>query len=278
MAQSFASSASSAMEIDRSGTVSSASLSSASASAPQVPGSVSSPLSRNSLRICVVCASNLNRSMEAHAILHNHGYTVASYGTGSKVRLPGETAYTPNVYDWRTPYKAIIGDLRSKNEARYKRNGVLAMLERDAIIKEAPQRFQDEAEHFDIVICFERRIFDAVCAELTERSARAASQPLPGASSASTSSNATGGGSDGSGSGSGSSVPLSLDVLRACHVLNLETVDNHAEALNGAVNALKLVQAIYSAKDGDWEAEIDAILDQFERERDKEMLHTIIYY
>ena len=37
---------------------------------------------------------------------------------GGKVRLPGETPQTPNVYDFGTPYTSIVHDLRRKNEKR----------------------------------------------------------------------------------------------------------------------------------------------------------------
>lgn len=41
------------------------------------------------VRFAMVCNSNMNRSMEAHALLKRHGYFVDSYGTGSGVRIPG---------------------------------------------------------------------------------------------------------------------------------------------------------------------------------------------
>ena len=43
------------------------------------------------LRFAMVCASNMNRSMEAHNVLHQAGLTVSSFGLGRHVKLPGAT-------------------------------------------------------------------------------------------------------------------------------------------------------------------------------------------
>jgi RNA polymerase II subunit A C-terminal domain phosphatase SSU72 len=41
------------------------------------------------MRFAVVCSSNMNRSMEAHAFLQKKGYDIHSYGTGDKIKIPG---------------------------------------------------------------------------------------------------------------------------------------------------------------------------------------------
>lgn len=47
---------------------------------------------------------------------------------------------------------------------RYKRNGLLQMLKRNLGVKDAPQRWQDNAADgaFDVVFTFEERVFDMV--------------------------------------------------------------------------------------------------------------------
>ncbi len=124
--------------------------------------------------IALICASNQNRSVEAHATLLNKGYKhVFSYGTSNQCKLPGPSIDKPNVYNFGTPYKKIYEDLKRQNPElyafitvqltlRYKSNGLLNMLERNMRVKEAPERWQEESKHFDIIVTFEDRVFDTV--------------------------------------------------------------------------------------------------------------------
>ncbi|CAB0042539.1 unnamed protein product [Trichogramma brassicae] len=125
-------------------------------------------MSNCSLKVAVICSSNMNRSMEAHAFLSKKGFNVKSYGTGDKVKLPGNAPDRPNVYDFGTTYDEIYNDLSSKDRQYYTQNGLLHMLDRNRRIKLKPERFQTSNEKFDILITCEERVYDQVieCMEL----------------------------------------------------------------------------------------------------------------
>lgn len=64
------------------------------------------------LRFAMVCASNMNRSMEAHRLALEAELNVRSFGVGQHVKLPGASQNSPNVYNFGTTYKYILDDLR----------------------------------------------------------------------------------------------------------------------------------------------------------------------
>ncbi|KAJ2764787.1 RNA polymerase II subunit A C-terminal domain phosphatase [Coemansia nantahalensis] len=162
------------------------------------------------VRFAVICASNMNRSMEAHYQLKKHGYNIQSFGTGSAVRLPGPTATQPNIYNFGTAYNHIYSELKAQDKALYTRNGLLSMLDRNRSVKTAPQRFHDESRFFDVIFTCEERVFDAVCEELLNR-AGLNSRPV--------------------------------------HVINIEIEDNHRESVIGAKTILELARQIVSSRD-----------------------------
>lgn len=191
------------------------------------------------LRHAMVCASNQNRSMEAHALLKKHGFDVSSYGTGAHVKLPGPSIREPNVYDFGTPYRRMFDDLKCKDPELYKRNGLLQMLKRNLSVKMAPQRWQENAVDgpFDVVFTFEERVFDMVIEDLQNR------EPI---------------------------------LMRSVLVVNLDVKDSHEEAAGGARLALDLCQKLEAANA--WEDEIDDIVMRFERQHRRKLIYTIYFY
>lgn len=204
-------------------------------------GSSGVQLPKDRISLALVCQSNVNRSMEAHALLKLHGYTVRSFGAGSKVRLPGESKDKPNIYEFGTPYDHIHKDLKAKNEARYTKNGMIQMIKRDCGVKKHPERWQDEkSTHFDLVITYEKRVYETVCQDIQER---------------------------------GDSID---SAFRPVHVVNLDTQDTHSEATTGASQTLDMIEKIFEEED--WEGSITAILDDYEQSEGKELLHTVMFY
>ena len=128
--------------------------------------------SSNQLRLAVVCSSNMNRSMEAHARLQKKGFNVLSYGTGDKIKLPGPSVNQPNVYEFGTTYDEIYQDLAKKDKVMYKQNGILHMLERNRILKPRPDRLQDTEKQFDVIMTAEERVYDQVLEHFEQKGSK----------------------------------------------------------------------------------------------------------
>jgi len=179
------------------------------------------------LKFCTVCASNQNRSMEAHLRLALASYPVISFGTGSLVRLPGPSISEPNVFTFNnTSYSSMYQKLAEKDPRLYRANGILTMLDRNLGVKWGPERWQDWAignprldqQHkddkgaqgseggvVDIVITCEERCWDAVVDNLIERGG---------------------------------------NLNRPVHVINVDIKDNHEEALVGGKAILDLADSL----------------------------------
>ena len=189
-------------------------------------------------RFAMVCAANMNRSMEAHKVALNAGLDVKSYGAGNRVKLPGASRDNPNVFEFGSvTYKDIYDKLMAEDEKLYTRNGLKDMLERNMTIKPAPQRWQDSEVDVDVVVCFEERVFDNVVSDLKGRVG-------------------------------GSGEPLL--------VINLDVIDSHEEALNAGPHALKLCEMIDASDD--WECECDEIMDKFAAEVGRRPIYTVCFY
>lgn len=111
------------------------------------------------------------------------------------------------------------------------------MLDRNRRLKLAPERFQNCEEKFDVIVTCEERVYDQVV-EFFETK------------------------------GNVSNVPV--------HLINLDIIDNHDEAVKGAFIISDLVTQLTTASDLD--NEIDEILAQVEDQTDKNFLHCIMFY
>eukprot|EP00904_Undaria_pinnatifida_P004473 jgi/Undpi1/14026/HiC_scaffold_9.g03677.m1 len=135
------------------------------------PIAVGKGLSRRNF--AVVCSSNVNRSIMAQILLEKNDMRAKSYGTGREVKLPGKDYKSPQSFPFGTPYVEIRDFLANQNEELFRRNSVLGLLERDAATKRAPERWQaldsEEVASFDVVVCFESRVFDLVVEDLHRR-------------------------------------------------------------------------------------------------------------
>ncbi|QSL64273.1 hypothetical protein MERGE_000429 [Pneumocystis wakefieldiae] len=193
--------------------------------------------SNTKFTVSVICASNQNRSMEAHCVLKNAGYNVRSFGTGSAVRLPGPSIDKPNIYPFGTPYDQIYNELKNKDIKLYTANGLLNMLDRNRKIKNSPERWQDNRDIFDIVITCEERCFDTVCEDLINRGQL---------------------------------------MNRIVHVINVDIKDNHEEAVIGGQAILKLINA-FSSSDSMDNNIYDILSDWQKNHPKLSLLHSVHY-
>lgn len=122
-------------------------------------------------RFATVCSSNVNRSVESSVVLHNAGFDVKSFGCGSGVKLPGPKG--ARAFEFGTRYADMADTLLREDPEHYNRLGLVDLLRRAGKMKLAPSRWQDAEStvvaSFDVVLCFEFRLFDTVVADIQQR-------------------------------------------------------------------------------------------------------------
>ncbi|KAK8810584.1 hypothetical protein WA158_007159 [Blastocystis sp. Blastoise] len=183
----------------------------------------------------VICSSNVNRSVETHDLFMKNGMKVSSYGTGSKVKLPGKRQDTPKIYPFGTTYAAILADLIKTDEDLFTRRGIIPMIRRDMTVKSAPQRFQQlkTVNEIDVIICFDHTVYDKLVEDLQMRP---------------------------------------METMKCLHVFNMNVQDNPTEAANGAKSALLLANILQ--KYDNIGTNIHLILDEFSRQTNIDLLYS----
>lgn len=161
-----------------------------------------------------------------------------SCGTGTSVKLPGPSIDRPNVYPFSTPYDVMYADLIRKDESLYRRNGVLAILDRNRGIKRNPERWYDMKERFDIVLCFEERIFETVMDDFV--------------------------------------CNRNPSAFTLCYVVNMEVRDTPNDAVEAAKVIGDLVQDIDRLEDR--EGEISKVFEKYERLYGNSFLVAPVFY
>lgn len=206
-------------------------------------------MSVDSMRICTVCASNNNRSMESHKQLKDAGYDVSSFGTGSSVKLPGPSIDRPNVYDFGTPYETIYQDLVNQEYRKmYEANGLISMLDRNRHVKYAPEKWHNNAlaGKFDLVITCEERCFDSVLEDLMNRMNNKPEEVEEN------------------------------DVRKVVHVINIDIKDDNENAKIGGKGIVKLVKLIHEYREEEKQRKIkEGDVDQYPVIMEDEMMELI---
>jgi RNA polymerase II subunit A C-terminal domain phosphatase SSU72 len=143
---------------------------------------------------------------------------------------------------------------------RYTTNGILHMLDRNRRIKTRPERFQLNFDKFDVIFTCEERVYDQVvegndvyllivlqCTHMSCYYARVVAEL--------------------------NSRPATDNS--PVHVINIDIQDNHEEATIGSFKILELAEILSQSDDLD--NDIDELLQEFEQQSGRTILHTIAF-
>jgi RNA polymerase II subunit A C-terminal domain phosphatase SSU72 len=207
------------------------------------PSAESASSNARPLHFAMVCSSNMNRSMEAHKQLKRKDLEVSSFGVGTMVRLPAPNG-SQAVFAFGTPYRDIHDKLlENDGGAWYRNNGLLDMVERNMGLKDHPERWQEIPSlsgRFDIVFCFEERVFEQLIENLDSRE------------------------------------PENVDEPRPVHIINLEVIDNTEEATVGAQVALDFCLRANEAR-ANLDEELPNIVEEVQNKYKRSLLHMTRY-
>ncbi|KAL3617610.1 hypothetical protein CASFOL_037931 [Castilleja foliolosa] len=133
----------------------------------------------------------------------------------------------------------MLDDLRRKDPELYRRNGIMQMLKRNVGVKTAPQHWQDNAAD---------GIFDVVLT-FEEKVFYMVVEDVHNRKQV---------------------------QLKPVLIINLEVKDNHEEAAIGGRLALQLCQEL--EKTEHWEDSIDDVVINFERQKNRKLYYSILFY
>lgn len=138
---------------------------------------------------------------------------------------------------------------------RYTKNGLIKMLARDAEIKLCPERWQAVSNNisnfqytadlpFHIIFTFETRVYEIVVQDLTAKILQRLQQFDSAAAHLANNNNNATQTSDITPMTDSNPEPILMNFSRPCHVINIDTTDNHTEALTSAHLTLEIVNKV----------------------------------
>ncbi|ELU18503.1 hypothetical protein CAPTEDRAFT_1792 [Capitella teleta] len=189
------------------------------------------------LRIAVVCSSNQNRSMEAHNFLSKRGFNVKSFGSGTHVKLPGPSPDRPNIYDFKT----TTYDQMYRDLIEKDKN----LYTQNGLLHmlDRNRRIKEKPQRFQS--CPDHFDLIITCEE------RVYDQVVEDLENRDNS------------------------EAESCHIINIDIQDNHEEATIGAFMICDLVAML--AKCEDLDNEVDEMVQEFEGQCQRPLLHTAIF-
>ena len=151
------------------------------------------------------------------------------------MKFPGKHA--ARTFKFGTPYDDMYRSCVEEDEAHYRANEMLALLDRNRKIKTAPERWQDSdvVGKVNVAVCFDDRIFELVDEDLSNRDA--------------------------------------VDYTNL-HVINIDTVDNPEAAAISAELALELCKRLDKMEELD-ESEVPELIATFEEEKSVQLKHSM---
>lgn len=170
---------------------------------------------------------------------------VQSYGVGSKVTIASRNG-PPVQFKFGTPYREIEEKLFENDDDKeyYKKQGFVKILERNKKIKNAPEKWQEVKKlHgvFDVVWCFEERIYDLLVEDINGRK------------------------------------PEENDDTRALHVISMHVDDNAQESEVAGQIVLEFCKKVNGFEPNELEEKIPPIVEDMSKKYQRAMTHWTTY-